>query len=63
MALNLELNRVLRRLEAGGKPSLRNLTDLNHIKALRAVMLGNQPTSRTGDPELDKRIRNILNRR
>ena len=63
MVQNLELKRILRRLEQGGFPSVLNAGDLNAMKALRGLKLGNRPTNRTGNPELDKMIRKILNRR
>ena len=63
MVQNLELNRIIRRLENGGTPSLQGVTNLTHKKALRAVINGNRPTNRTDDPSLNKAIRQILNRR
>ena len=63
MAQNLEINRVIRRLEAGDTTSLQGITDVNVKKALRAYILGVRPVSRTGDPEVDKMMRKLLNRR
>ena len=40
---------------------LKVLTDTER-KALEAVSIGVRPTNRTGNPELDKAIRRILNR-
>lgn len=61
--MNLGVKKVIRRLETGGRVSLRHVNDNTVRKALRAVNLGYRPTNRSGDPEVDKQVRKILNRR
>ena len=54
MDMNLETDRVLRRMEQKTKVSPR------FNSTVRSIMNKVRPSSRSGDPEFDKRIRRIL---